>query len=277
MPTPGKSLFGFLDEPHALGYLRGSCVFPGQMSDAQLTDIWNQARAQLGAPVINAGTPDIQPISAAYQPHIDQLKNSPWIVANQLSGWQYAMVEIDPLIAYQFSIGIQRSAHHCTPLSSPPTTQQLMDACLPINPPADPYHITPAAQSMLITSKSLNMTGLHRGLIAQNAIGLVFGPTVPLAHVTRYNGRCYLHNGFHRTYGARIAGATHIPCVLRDAVSPQDAGITDNGGTFNLSLVESNNPPTLAHYTRGSAYDVQLRIFTRSLHISWAEYAVPEE
>jgi hypothetical protein len=277
MPTPGKSLFGFLDQPRAISYVQNACVVPDPTDIAQMQQMWVQARAQLGPPVTNAGHPDIQPIPNSHSSHVQSLQSAQWIIERGLGGWQYALVEIDPLIAYQHSIGLDRSAHHCAPFGSPPTLGELLNACLPIIPPLDPYHVVPAEQSLLITSKSLNMMGLAKGLVAQNFAGVVFGPAIPLAHVVRFNGRCYLHNGFHRAYGARLAGATHIPCVLRDVGTAAEAGIRADGGTFDQSLVESQDPPTLAHYCRGSAVDVQLRVFTRTLHVSWAEYAVPAE
>ncbi len=128
-------------------------------------------------------------------------------------------------------------------------------------------------------SRNLNVHLSAAGLFPagdNTAAGIIFGLSVPLVHVVRLNGRCYLHNGFHRVYGARMAGATHVPCVFRDVPDEASAGIAPPG-TFDRMLLESANPPTLAHFTNGSAHVVQLRAITRVLHISWAEYAMPTE
>jgi hypothetical protein len=49
------------------------------------------------------------------------------------------------------------------------------------------------------------------------------------------------------------------------------------GGTFSPQVMESANPPTLGHFTQGRSYDVQLKAFHRTLHISWAEYAMTHD
>jgi hypothetical protein len=102
-------------------------------------------------------------------------------------------------------------------------------------------------------------------------------PALPFVGVARYNNRCYLTNGFHGAIGIRSAGATHMPCVFRDLQSVDDIGFRNDGRTFTPSLLESEDPPTLAHFARGRAHAVSLRTLSRVLHVSWPEYAVPEE
>jgi hypothetical protein len=96
--------------------------------------------------------------------------------------------------------------------------------------------------------------------------------TLPLVHVARFNNRCYLHNGYHRVYGAKKAGATHIPAIVRDATSAQDAGVRDDGQTFRLGLLESNNPPTLAHLSPGIAHQIELK----PVHRIITDHVVPD-
>ena len=75
----------------------------------------------------------------------------------------------------------------------------------------------------------------------------------------------------------RNAGATHIPCLVRDVNDAGAAGIRNNGSTFTEDLLTSGNPPTLAHFTQGRAYDVNLKQKIRVLHVSWSDYVVPIE
>jgi hypothetical protein len=168
---------------------------------------------------------------------------------------------------------MDRSDHHCAPLSNPPTLDELLVLCLPRSKPSGEYHWQALQQSVVIKSRSLNFQMGPRGIGADFA-GFNFGWSLPLAHVVRFNNRCYLHNGFHRTVGARLAGATSIPCVVRDVASAEAAGIKPDGTTFHLALLESANPPTVGHFTQGRAYSVDLRATTRILHISWAEYTM---
>jgi hypothetical protein len=159
---------------------------------------------------------------------------------------------------------------------------------LPLTNAAENVQAYPAPGAMLITSRGLNFHAVRQGLMADDAgnmltdqagnhfVGLAIGVRLPLLHVVRFNGRCYLHNGFHRAIGARRRGATHVPCVLRDVPTPQAAGI-DPRTTFDVPLLESADPPTLAHYTQARSYDVRLRTFTRKIHVSWAEYVTPDD
>lgn len=277
MPIPGLSLVGFCDQHAGVQYLQNTCV-PANPDPVALAAEWTAARAKLGPPVANAGMPDIQPLPPAQSAYVAQLYAQPW--AQQLytlATIQFAYVEIDPLLAYQLHISDGHAAAHGNGFSNPPTMDELLAVCLQQNRPPERWTTSYTAQSMLITAKDLNVRSLLQGPIAQNLAGLVYGIGLPWLHVVRFNGRCYLHNGFHRALAARRAGATHFPCVFRDVVTAAEVGIRQDGGTFTQQLLESNDPPTLAHYTGGRGYDVQLRIFSRALHVSWAEYVVPEE
>jgi hypothetical protein len=281
MPTPGKSLVGFMAEAEAIGYLQNICVPPDPNDIVAMRADWQVAAAKLGPAFPNAGKPAVQSIPASHTGYIANLLSQNWMqeaMAGPLLGAQFAMVEIDPLLAFQFHVDSDRSDHHCSPFSTPPTLDELFSACLPLTPVPDPVHIQRerSGGSMLLMSRSLNFQSIQQGFINGGLVGITVGFSLPLAHVVRFNGRCYLHNGFRRTYGARIAGATEIPCVLRDVPDAAAVGIQPVG-TFQLQLMESANAPTLAHFTQGRAHDVQLRAFTRTLHVSWAEYVVPAE
>lgn len=67
-----------------------------------------------------------------------------------------------------------------------------------------------------------------------------------------------------------------MPCVLRDILNPaaMDEGLP---APLNLPLLQSDNPPTVAHFTQGRAYPVRLRLKSRVVHVSWSEWVVAEE
>ncbi len=195
----------------------------------------------------------------------------PWL------GYTFSNVEIDALLAYQFHIDTDRSAHHCGGLSRPPTIQELLPICLPTAPAAEPLETYGLQQSMILKTRSLNVRTFAVGMFNAAFMGIQFGVAFPFAHVVRFNGRCYLYNGFHRALGIREAGGTHMPCIVRDVPTAEEAGILQNGQTFDLALLESSDPPTLAHFTTGRACAVQLRKLARLLHVSWADYVIPDE
>lgn len=275
MPIPGLSLIGFMTQEEALNYFRNACV-PEASDDASLIAIWNDAHTHIGAPADNAGKPAIKPIPAEAQDYIAELKNGPWkphFDANP--GWELRIIEIEPLLAFQFSILMPKSANHCSALPEPPTLADLLPVCLPQVPPQPSAHVSRDARSVMIQSRDLNLRAVQAGLMV--TMGMQFTFSLPFAHVVRFNGRCYLLNGFHRAYGAAKAGAAEMPCVFRDVGTAEEAGIRSDGTTFRLPLLESDNPPTMRHFITGQARDVSLKPLNRVLHVSWAEYLVPDE
>ena len=276
MPTSGLSLAGFMPKDQAILHLRTACI-AADPSDHALEAEWVQARNRLGPVTDRAGNPEILDLPPEAAAHM----------AKMATGWPqqfsaptppvFKMVEIAPLLAYQFIVDGPRSGHHCGAFSNPPTLDELLKVCLPDQPTEEPLQSQQLAQSLVIKARSLNVTMQAQGMIGPGAFGIVIGLSLPWVHVVRFNGRCYLHNGYHRTYGAAIQGATHIPCIFRDVSDAAAAGIKADGSTFPIDLLQSPNPPTLAHFTQGKAQPVTLRATTRVLHVSWAEYGMYDE
>lgn len=281
MSSQGLSLVGFMDQQQAINYLRSACVYP-TLTDAALIAEWQTAKGKLGAPIANAGNPTVQNIPATHTAYTQQLAQAQWLQPLLQGPWvgaDFKLVDIDPLLAYQFSIDTTRSNNHCSTLTRPPTLDEMLAICLPLNQVLEPYETYANGQSILIKTKSLNVQPFQRGLIpvANGAfLGMHFGTSLSLSHVVKYNGRYYLHNGFHRALGIRAAGGTYMPCLVRDVVTPEEAGIKPNA-TFQINLLESGDPPTLGHYTQGRSHTVALRQFERTLHVSWSEYITPAE
>lgn len=281
MPTPGLSLVGFLDRQPAIELLRNSCVVQ-DTSDHALEAEWQAAKDRLGPPMDRAGYPEILPIPSAGQAHMSQLLKQPWVIAqmsNGLSGAQFQMVELDPLLAFQYSVDLARSDHHNGDCDKKPTTQQLFEMCLPAHFIAEGVRVNRGESSVLITSDGLNFRvnaqGLHQTPVG-DYVGVQVAMSLPLLHVVRLNGRCYLHNGFHRAVGLSRRGVTHAPCVFRDVQTAASAAITPPY-TFGLDALESANPPTVGHFAQGRAYDVTLKVFTRTIHVSWADHVTTRD
>jgi len=288
MPTRGLSLVGFLDQDPALEHLRNVCV-PADPSDAALIATWRAAQAQLGATIANAGNPNIRDIPTTEQHHIDQLVQQAWVVASMqgpLQGSIFRLVEIDPLLAFQYTVDIDRSDHHCGQIGQPPSLSELLHVCLPITPPPEHFMVShhdkfAHIQSAIIKSRSLNIRVTAQGVFKDPngvpvAAGFQFGPALPLVQVVRFGGQCFLHNGFHRAVGARQRGATHIPCLLRDVGSYAEVGLRPEG-TFQPQHFALPSPPAVGHFTQGRAQAVLLRAMTQIMHITWATHVVPDE
>ena len=282
MPSSGTSLVGFMPYDQALHHLKTACVPEEPVDVAALEAQWKIAQERLGPPIDGAGFPDIRDLPADQQVHVNLLAQRDWYqrnAANWFPNSTFAMVEIEKLLAYQFTVDFDRSQHHCSGLSVPPTAPELLMLAWPFDLPAEQWDATLGPQSLIIRSRSMNVRALAQGMFPNpdgTLAGLYFGSSAPLVHVVRLDGRCYLHNGFHRVLGARAAGATHIPCVLRDVENAAQAAIQPPN-TFSLELLQSDNPPTVAHFTQGRGLPVQLRAISRVLHVSWADYGLPLE
>lgn len=135
MATAGLSLVGFMDQSQAINHLLNACVFANLQPVALIAE-WTAAKAKLGAPTPNAGAPDIQPIPAAHQQHIQQLLAQDVFQPPHgvLQGATVQVVEIDPLLALQFTIDNPRSNYHCASMSRPPTLAEMLPVCLPLTP-----------------------------------------------------------------------------------------------------------------------------------------------
>jgi hypothetical protein len=276
MPTQGSALIGFMERDRAIRYLRENCC-PVDPSEPALEAIWDAARKTISIPTPNAGYPEILDIPIEGTAYVAALRSG--IHANVFANpaWEVKLVEIAPLLAFQFHIDVTRSKHHCGHLGQSPSLAELLPIALPLAPVQEAISVAQQPQSIVLKSRSLNVQAQMQGMIGPNLLGMQFGVSLPFAHVVRLNGRAYLHNGFHRTYGALLAGATHMPVVFRDVPDAASAAIRDDWNTFPIDLLESPHPPTVANFLGEGAANVPLRAMTRILHVSWAEYAIPDE
>jgi hypothetical protein len=287
MATAGLSLLGFMPRQEAIAHLLTHCV-PVNPDIQALVVEWQTAQARKGAPMIS-GNPNIQDIPATNLPYIKALMQQPWVTRSlaALPGAEFKLVEIDPVLTIHFMVDLERSKDRCGALPQNPSVADLLPICLPTTLGKDHINMVrlPDGQNkqlfvgaFLLTARSLNVRVIDAGYFpADNKIGIQFGASIPLVQVVRFNGRCYLHDGLHRTIGARQRGATHIPCLFRDVHSAADIGLKADRSTFTLPILESADAPTVGHFIQGRAYDVQLRRFNRIVHVTWAEYAIADE
>jgi hypothetical protein len=288
VPSAGLSLVGFLDQARAIEHFKTVCVAADE-SEAAFVAEWTAAQQRLGPPIPNAGYPDIRPMPEDLQSHAYNLKQQAWVAAilPQIAQASIQLIEIDPLLSFQLTLNIAHADRPFQALSSPPSPLELSQICLPINQPAPEFaasRVEPDSQSVIIKSQSLDLQFKQVGLFEMNMGGLnvhvggaKFHRGLPLVHVVRFDGRCYMYNGFHRAIGARRRGATHVPCVFRDVQTAEQVGLRPDMVRLQRDVLESSNPPTLAHFTQGRAYPVQLRRRSRILHVTWSQYIVADE
>lgn len=283
MTTRGLSLVGFLEEKEAILLLRKSCFFADE-SDASLSFHWRTGNQKLGPPIARAGSPDIQPIPTAFSSYVSDLQDRPWfksaVEESKLTGIDFQMVELEPLLAMQYHVDLARCDHHCGG-DGMPTEEQLFKMCLPTDLAFEGVNVSweDGQNSVLIVSKGMNFVLAEEGWMERDCgffAGVRVASKLPLLHVVKFNDKCYLHNGFHRAVGLRKRGITHAPCLFRD-VSDYSATGLDMQNTFSSTLLGSTNPPTVAHFTEERALEVFLKTYTKTVHVSWAEHLTTDD
>jgi hypothetical protein len=270
-----------MSEPFAVSYLAQRCL-PADPAPAALSARWQEARAQLGGRTSNAGRPEILPMPARHASHLREVAALPRFAETfPPGGWDFRLVEIDPLIATQFEVELPRAQSLCAALRGVPTEDELLGICLPPHLEAIPFEAHPRPHALLIRSRSVNLEIHASGMVTQDPgrglyfAGAAFGPSLPLVQVGRFQGRCYLIDGYHRAFALRQAGATHLPCVFVEVTDYARLGALGGYESFERELLESDNPPTCAHLTPERACPVVLRELRRVIHVTWSQYIVP--
>lgn len=282
MPAPGLSLVGFLDRDEALSHLKNFSV-PRDNSEDALIREWMVAKSKIGQPVSRAGLPDIRPIEPPLDGYIRDLCEKRWVqtVLNrpEYKSAEFKLVEIGPLLAHQPLVHTERpdkiyGNRKAVMLSD------LMSICLPSTQPRPldlPTVLVKDWHSVVIKGRDLQIDRITPAVMPmqvdeyeQAFVGMQIWWGLPFVHAVRFNGLCYLINGYHRVIGAGARGATHVPCLLRDA--EQSSWLL-----MPRRLFESSNPPTLGHFLKGRAYPVALRATSRILAVSWSERLMPDE
>lgn len=286
MPMNGLSLVGFLERNLAQIYFQQACILPSLALD-YLDQEYDQARTKLGPPFPNAGQPSIEAIPAAYNTYLQGVLSNPRFPLSLMgiTAWSFNLVEIDPILAFQFHVTEKAANSHGAGMSDPPTIQEMLTACLPQQVTGEQPIISIQASGLLIKSKDLNyrmMAVLNHAENPNDQIninGALTGFGSNIVQVVRFDNRCFLRNGYHRAYSLRKAGATHMPCLLLDVDNFEGVMPGAGGGlsTFERSLLESPNPPTCGHFAQGRAYNVVLRAMARIIHVTWTDHVVADD
>ena len=199
-----------------------------QPDPAALDTEWAAAKERLGGPIANAGHPDVRPIPAPYDAHVQQLITTPWcapaFAGRFRRGCEFKLVELDPLLEHQFTVSTSRALNHSAELAKPPTMQQMLDLCLPLQQSKATFQTFESPNGMMIKSDSLELRALGGGVFNASFLGMQFGLSLPFMQVACHNNRYHLSNGLHRAVCLRIMGATHAPCIVRNLSTYEQVG-----------------------------------------------------
>lgn len=280
MSSNGLSLVGFMPEQQAVHYLGNVCV-PADGSQPALSTEWAAACTRRGAAVANPGEAVVDDIpSPDHDAHLQAAATLPWIAPFLAAGWAFKQADIDLLLAFQHHVDLARSDALCAGLPPDASLADALPLCIPLTPSAPPFVIAgDPNHGLVIKTPSSDLRIVLKGQMpnAVNVFGIQIGWAPPFVQILRCNGRCYLTNGFHRTFGLRRRGLLRVPCLFRDVADFNEIGAPGGEASFDRPLLESADPPTFGHFANERAYDVKLRKASRVIHMNWSDYFVPEE
>jgi hypothetical protein len=234
MVSEGLSLMAFMCEADAMNHLRKSCV----CGDSDLRDAWLASQSLRGAPMERAGNPQILPVPDEHRDYLRRVRAALPDRARRALAHQagmsdfFKLVEIDPLLCSQCLLEIGRYQRQTRELATSSELRPLLELALPV------------------------------AEVGEDRCGS------SLTRVIQVRERCFLRAGFHRAVGARIAGHTHIPCIFSRLPYYPSLTQPERSWSFSRTILESDDPPTLGHFTHGRACRVQLRAPIRMLRLA---------
>jgi hypothetical protein len=282
MTIEGLSLFGFIDDRDpAHKYLKSCCIL-ADPSDTALDTMWSDAKARLGSPIAHAGDPDTQDLPPACNAHLQRLQHNSRLqqTIEGMSGHSFKLIEIAPLLAFQLHVKTAVADGMKRILSTATNSKDLTNICLPERPRDITCEPELLQNGFILRTREPNLRVLGQGQLGTDPqqqvtiAGIAYGESSPLVQVVRFQGRCYLKNGYHRAYAIQKAGATHMPCILLDA--PDYSLVGAAGMTFSYQLLQTPNPPTFGHYVASRGYAAELKPITRIIQVTWSDVSVPD-
>jgi hypothetical protein len=285
LATRNLHLLGFMTRMYALNFL-GQRARLSSMSPGALRQFWQQAKDRIGEPFPNVGRPIVQPIDGADPSYFADVLMNPrfrsWRQGNLFDGMPFSFqnVEIDPLIAFQANVDLERAASLSGSLSSPPALAEKLKLCLPTQSEPMVIETPPSRQkqgTVVLSSPSLNLSIVQAGYLgAASADELHFGgvglaPRPGVVQVVQFQNRCFLRNGYHRAYGLRMEGATDMPCLYLLASRWDQVGAEAAESPFTKDLLESDGAPTMGHFTQDRATEVLIRTAIRVVTLTYKE------
>jgi len=278
LPSPGRSLLGYLDDKSALVYLNNVCV--GEPVGAATLDLrLRDCRERLGACPVTAGRPTIELLPSRFLPPILARLHE---IKARAGIWQgtvrSALVEIGPLLAFQISVSTPVVNRYLAILGRSFALEDLVDLCLPTSPASAQVNavITRGDRCLTMRSEGPDLRVAESGVFENGRVlGIELGTSTGLVEVADVGGVYVLTNGYHRACALQAAGVTTMPCVVWECGSFEEAGFRLNGTT--LPLGDEGRRPTVGQYVEDYSAQVILRRVRREITMWWRERMVIDD
>jgi len=217
---------------------------------------WDLARAFIETLPPLSCTPEVRPIeNSALLGELSKVTGRPEFKQIFPDGtWTAGLVELAGIIPFQPSVDVEYALRQGEDLLDASDLLSALKLCFPSDKPtALAINVDQPQKAITVSgvNPALQVMGYHWG--QQNAQGpfvvsLYIGAGPNIAQVSRYRGRYFLSNGYHRAYRLMKAGFSHIPCLIREANSIAETGALVPG-FFSESVLMSARPPIFTDFS----------------------------
>ena len=189
---------------------------------------------------------------------LDDVRQQPGIAALIAQDFRIGLVDVNQIIAIQKSVKLTGLDERIQLAAT--NKASLTELCLPTDITHSPRALVdPDGRAITLSSPNPNFRIMDMRMdevdysiapgspaIKMHAVSIVVGATQSFVHVTHYNGRYYLKDGYHRSVGLLRANTSAIPCLISEALSLEQLAIGSGG--ISVDVLLGDHPPTLSDY-----------------------------
>lgn len=284
-----RSLIAWLDQNEAITKLLGHIPGPAEDTAAQ-KQVWEAARRALkGRAAFRLPTPVLTELPLELSERGNAFRQRPDVIATFLGlDWTVGIVDLKDVLSFQKVI-VEEEATERANAVIVDDLQSLFSFCLP--DPAEGIEISgtmdPDQKGITLSSLNPNLrVGGH--MIADVDVAVAPGGPVQkqkfmgysinfgarFVQVAEYNGRWFVRDGYHRTFGLTRRGINRIPCIFMKARTFEELGAAAPG-FFSYELLFGDRPPFLTDFLDDSvATSANQKAHRKVVRISAEEFLV---
>jgi hypothetical protein len=208
--------------------------------------------------------------------------------------WHFAQVNLREVLTFQPTIRVDNLKVHVPSASM--AQEQLYELCFPSSELASPAEVSIEldANGYIVTTLDPNLRivpwhGVGSPLVSPQQpllpAGIPFHPNIPpvgaqllpvvlmknpgYLQVVRYRGRCFIRDGYHRAAGLLQQQVDIVPCLLLEALHPQQVGNLQPG-MLGEEVLFGDHPPRMQDFWEDSVscdclYPAKRRIYIISI------------
>lgn len=284
-----RLLLAWLEENEAVGHLLGHMPAPNEEAREQ-RETWQAARITLQArPPHSSPAPSPGELPPELREQGDAFRQRADVLASlQPHNWSLQMVNLREVLSFQKLVVEEQATERANAVATN-DLQGLFEFCLPAFSGAEKLAGLPDPDRRGITFTSLNpnlRVGKHLVLDIdvpagigvpgrrEKFIGYSINFGSQFIQVAEYNRRCFVRDGYHRTYGLLRRGIDCVPCIFIKARSFEELGAAA-AGFFSYETLFGERPPFLRDFLDdGVSISAKQPALRKAVRISAEEFVI---